>query len=252
MRILDNTYASFVNLDHRKDRLDRMLATLKGAGLPASRTRGMLPHEVDVDPKRVEVMRNRTPGAIGCHFSQVKIMETAHRLQRHAFVMEDDLVFCSDFQERMGMMDEFCSKYRWDILWLGGTFHVNPPHWHKGAPLRRDAEQTPDPHMMRTYGAFCTYAYIVNRESIPKVLTMLDEQLDRSIGIDYAMIQMQPHLMTFAFVPGCITQYDNQSDIGKGITKFSGFSKLGPHWFQDKLGDFNPQTHNWHECRFRN
>lgn len=246
--LLDDSYISFVNLDHRKDRLDRMLKTLASASLSAERTRGMLPSEYKGDLSRVKVMMDRTPGAVGCHFSQVSIMEKAREKGKHAFVMEDDLIICSDFQKRIGMIEKFTSSRPWDVIWLGGTFHINPPWWHK-ADLGRDAELTSDPHMLRTYGAFCTYAYIVNRTSLDRILFLLDEILPVSIGIDYAFIQLQPALQTFAFVPGCMTQYDNRSDIGKGMTMFSGFAKLGPYWYQDRLENFDPTTYNWHEAR---
>jgi GR25 family glycosyltransferase involved in LPS biosynthesis len=247
MKLLENSHISFVNLDHRKDRLQRMEQSLTKVGISAIRTRGMLPSEYQGDPNRVKVMRMRTPGAIGCHFSQVKIMTDALNRRKHAFVMEDDLVFCSDFQERIHYMERFCAINDWDILWLGGTFHVNPPWWHKR--FGRDAELTGDPRMIRTYGAFCTYAYIVRDGSIEKVLSLLDSVLDRSIGIDWAMIQIQHQLHTYAFVPGCCCQYDNMSDIGTGMTRFSGFAKLGPYWFQDKMTDFDPGKFNWHEAR---
>ncbi len=128
---------------------------------------------------------------------------------------------------------------------------MNPPHWHTKAPLRRDAECTDDPRMMRTYGAFCTYAYIVNRDSIATVLDGLNHQLNKSMGIDWAMIQLQPHLYTYAFVPGCMTQYDGKSDIGKGMTVFSGFKKLGPYWFANQMSEFDPTKFNWHEAKRR-
>jgi GR25 family glycosyltransferase involved in LPS biosynthesis len=247
MNLLNDSYISFVNLDHRTDRLHRMELTLAKAGIKAERTRGMPWNEYQGDWKRVDVMKRRTPGAIGCHFSQVKVMDTAMRLGQHAFVMEDDLIICSDFQTRMDRINWFCETHRWDIIWLGGTFHINPPYWHR----KRDAEVTDYPYMMRTYGAFCTYAYIVNKDSLPKVLDMLDKLVPKSIGIDWAMIQMQPQLCTYAFVPGCMTQYDNRSDIGNGITYFSHFKKLGPYWFQDRIELFDPQKFNWHEADTR-
>lgn len=248
MSFLDGCYLSFVNLDHRKDRLERMRESLGKLGLSAVRTRGMLPSEYAGDPRRVEVMRKRTPGAIGCHYSQVQVMTDAMVQQKHAFVMEDDLIFCSDFHKRIEMIGEFVATRDWDIIWLGGTFHVNPPYWH-GKTLGKDAETTDHPHFMRTFGAFCTYAYIVNVTKLPTVIVRLEQQVPTSIGIDFAMIQMQPKLLTYAFVPGCITQYDNKSDIGKGMTIFSGFAKLGPYWFQDKLESFDPTKFNWHEAQ---
>lgn len=254
MNLIEDSYISFVNLSHRKDRLMAMKRSLEKIDIKAVRTPGMLPSDYTGDKSRIQVMYKRTPGAIGCHFSQVKIMEEALRQQKHAWVMEDDLVFCSDFRARLVLMEAFLDARPWDILWLGATFHINPPYWHvKG--LKRDAETTTDPRFMRTYGAFCTYAYIVNRTSVSQVLGMLDKDLHLSMGIDWLMIQMQPHLQTFAFVPGSVKQFDNESDIGiskggvKAITKFSGFVKLGPYWWQDKMGDFDPTKFNWHEAR---
>jgi len=244
-KLLENCYTSFVNMDHRTDRLERMVVSLARAGVSAVRTRGMKPSEYPGDHKRVEVMQKRTPGAIGCHFSQVKIMEQALAEGKHAFVMEDDLIFCSDFQRRIEHIEGVIATHDWDILWLGGTFHIHPPYWHKV----RDAQCTDDPRMMRTFGAFCTYAYIVRDQSLSRVLLGLDSWLDKSMGIDWAMIQLQPELKTYAFVPGCITQYDGQSDIGKGMTIFSGFKKLGPYWYQDRMEDFDPTTFNWWEAK---
>lgn len=246
MNLIQESYISFVNLNHRKDRLQRMVDSLREVGIMAERTPGRLPSEFPVD-KKTQVMRNRTPGAIGCHYSQVSIMEKALAMGKHAWVMEDDLIFCKDFMMRLRHMERFCESHSWDILWLGGTFHINPPHWHK--ELGRDAEVTEDPRMIRTLGAFCTYAYIVNLNSLELILSGLESLVEVSMGIDWAMIQLQPQLQTFAFVPGCITQYDNQSDIGKGVTRFSGFAKLGPYWYQDWMQDFDPKEYNWHEAR---
>lgn len=247
MNLLENCYISFVNLDHRKDRLDKMVQTLGALNIKAERTRGMLPTEYPGDPSRVRVMQNRTPGAIGCHFSQVKIMQEALNRGQHAFVMEDDLMICSDFHDRMKIVEVFFDENEWDILWLGGTFHVNPPWWHKD-DIGRDIELTDNPRIVRCYGAFSTHAYIVNANSLVKILKGLDDIVHLSMGIDWAMIQMEPNLLTYAFVPGMIRQYDNQSDIGKGVTRFSGFAKLGPYWYQDKMEDFDPSTFNWHEA----
>lgn len=248
--LIEDSHISFINLAHRKDRLTAMEATLKKAGIPAIRTEALRPIGVIgiIEPmSRLDVMFNRTPGAIGCHFSQVAVMEEALKQKKHAWVMEDDLDICDDIQERLDYIEQFCSTHPWDIIWMGGTFHVNPPHWWD-KQLGRDAQCTDDPRMMRTFGCFCTYSYIVNQNSIEKVLHGLDHWLDRSMGIDWAMIMLQPTLLTYAFVPGCCKQYDNQSDIGNGITRFSNFKELGPYWYARRMEDFDPTTFNWKEA----
>lgn len=245
--ILDDVYASFINLDSRPDRLEHMNKELARVGIEAERTRGILPDEYKGDSSRVEVMRNRTPGAIGCWMSQAQVMASAWEAGKHALVMEDDLVFCSDFQERLKIVSEFLSGRVWDVFWLGGTYHVNPAVWHLDG-LGRDAERTDHPRIMRTYGAFSTHAYIVNLESTEYVLSLLDELMPLSMGIDWAFIQLQPDLQTYAFAPGCVIQFDNQSNIGNGTTYFSKFAELGAHWWADRMEQFDPEAYDWGEA----
>ncbi len=264
-KLLELTYASYVNLDHRADRRERMEQDLKRLGIVAERTRGMLLGEYAGDPMRIKAMWDRPQkGAIGCHFSQVSVMNEALKRRKHALVMEDDLVFCSDFQERLDDIQSFMDYRAWDIFWLGATFHVNPPYWHNSHArgchsLGYDAKRVYG-RFMRTYGCFCTYAYIVNLVSIAKILEMMKPLLSKSIGIDHMMIMLQPRLLTFSYVPGCVKQYDHLSDIGvdsngrPAPTVFSGFAKLNgtyensAYWWADKASDFDPDKFNWHEA----
>lgn len=260
MTLVDDSYISFVNLDHRQDRLTHMQSQLSRVGLQADRTRGIPWKEIDCTRPEVQVMFNRTPGAIGCHMSQVSIMHAALAMDKHAFVMEDDLVFCEDFNKRIQIADQFLQGVEWDVLWLGGTFH-SPAFWHPVGPskmrpdcsanLGKDCEPTSNPNMIRTYGAFCTYAYIVNKSSIEKILALFDKHLSVSIGIDWLFIKIQPQLNCYAFVPGMVKQMDNQSDIGNGVTVFSGFSRLNgtvensAYWYQDRMEQFDAINFQW-------
>jgi len=248
MSLLSDSYCSFVNLDPRPDRLVRMQKELLRVGIKAERTRGLLPEEVNQPKEKVDVMFKRTKGAIGCHYSQVSIMEKAYFHGKNAGVFEDDLVFCSDFQGRMKIVSPFLEGNDWDVFWLGGTYHLQPT-WHKSingkhthpdlqmcnCSLNKDWEPTEDKHIVRTYGCWSTYAYIVNYNSILKILKLLDENVYLSMGIDWLFILLQPQLKTFAFNPGCVKQYDGQSNIGTGITYFSHSRGLGKHWFADKI-----------------
>lgn len=247
---MNDVYASYINLDSRPDRNERMITELSHVEVSAVRSRGLLPEEVAqfITSDKLYTMQQRTPGAIGCHYSQVAVMEEALKQNKHAFVMEDDLVFCDDIQNRLSIIEEFCSNHDWDIIWLGGTYH-NEPTWHKSidgqhthpdlqmckCDLNRDWEPTENHNIVRTYGCWSTYAYIVNRKRLPLILERLDDNVYRSMGIDWLMILLQPQLLTFAFNPGCIKQYDNISNIGNGITQFSVFETLGEHWYKQTL-----------------
>jgi len=257
-----NNYQAYVNLDHRNDRREHMILELFSKDIEAVRFSGILPQDVHVPKaKKAGMIKRGTLGAIGCHFAQVGIMEQALKRKQNAFVMEDDLIFCEDFQIRIKYIDNWMESHDWDVFWLGGTFH-SPAHWHSNphnrelpqckCNLGRDVEPTSDPRIVRTFGAFSTFAYIVNIKSLPKILKLLDENVHMSMGIDWLLgIYLGPQLKNFAFVPGCVKQMDNQSDIGKDITMFSGFSKLNGteensrYWFQKKMEDFDPTNWQW-------
>lgn len=257
--MVDNLYASFINLDHRTDRLAHMTDQLSRVNLKAVRTRGLFWQEIDVPKEDIATMLNRTPGAIGCHFSQVSIMKEAQKQGKNALVMEDDIIFCSDFDKRLEYIDKWCDSHEWDVFWLGASFHVNPPFWHRvgtsgmppdcSAQLGFDVKCTDDQRIIRTYGAYVTFAYIVNVKSMDKIFALFDRHLHSSIGIDWLFIKLQPQLKCFSFVPGCVMQGDWISDIGKGMTVWSGQLKNGPYVWQDKMEDFNPETFQWAEAR---
>lgn len=255
MSLLNDSYISYLNLDHRTDRLEHITNELYKVGIDAIRTRGKLPDEFDNSDPKIQVMWNRTKGAVGCHYGQVGIMKEALRKKKHAFVMEDDVVLCSDIKERLEIANEFLKNKDWAILWLGGTYHANnPAWWHKeghspdlqicDCTKGKDAEKTEDKRFVRTYGCFSTHCYIVNTKHIQFVLDFLEKNVHLSMGIDWLMILMQPNVNTYAFVPGCAKQIDNQSDIGSGMTIFSGFSMLGEHWYKDKMTEFNYDNFN--------
>lgn len=244
-------YTSFVNLSERTDRLDHVTKQMSRFGIEAERTPGMYPYQFDRNDPDLQVQWKRTPGSIGCMFAQMKAIGNAYEKRKSAIVFEDDVELCSDFPDRMDYLQHFLNKQEnWDVAWLGGTVHINPPHWHiaganpdlPGTTLTKDAERTSDPYVVKCYGAFCTYAYIVNYKSIPKVLDLLIKVMPESMGIDWSFIRVGAELETFMMLPGMVKQIDNMSDIGHGITYFSGFMKLGDYIWQDRLENWDPKT----------
>jgi len=256
MDLIQDSYISFVNLDHRTDRLAHMTEQLNRVGLRAIRQRGFPWIETDHMNPKYQVMKNRTPGAIGCHLSQVEIMKKALSVNAHAWVMEDDILFCDDFNERVSEMSDFLQGVQWDVMWLGASFHV-PAFWHPvgqsgmrpncSSNLGYDVLPTDNPRFVRTFGAYVTFAYIVNVKSIQKILDLFDEYIHTSIGIDWLFIKLQPQLNCYAYVPGSVMQIDNVSDIGQGMTVWSGQLRNGPYVFQPRKENFDPSTFNFNQ-----
>jgi GR25 family glycosyltransferase involved in LPS biosynthesis len=254
-------YTAYINLDHRPDRKERMEQELKRVDIKAERVSGIYPHEYTGDPFKAQAMLNHKKGALGCHLSQVKVMETALCLNKSAFVLEDDLIFATDVHDRLNIAQDFLNELPdWDVFWLGGTFHLNPPRWHAidnpaepvcSSRLGRDVELTNHPHILKTYGIWSTYAYIVNIKNLSKILHLLDLHMYESVAIDWLFIKLMPQLQCYSFVPAMVKQYDSQSDIGTGIHQFSNFAQLGSYWFTDKIDMFNPANYNWAEARIK-
>jgi len=252
---MDTIYAAYVNLSIRPDRNEHMIRELTRVGLPIERFNAFTPDEVYkfIPADKLQAMERRgTRGAIGCHYGQVAIMEEALKRGQSAWVQEDDLVYCDDIQDRLKVIFDYLNTHEWDIFWLGGTYHKDAT-WHKSengrhthpdlqmctCTLNRDWEPTDNQDIVRTYGAFSTHSYIVNVKSLPKILDLLDQNVYRSMGIDWIMLLIQPELHTFAHSYGCAKQFDNQSNIGSGISYFSGFVNLGSHWFLKDMKDAN-------------
>lgn len=255
-KLLNDSWIKYINLAHRTDRREHMEKELSRVGINAKRFEALKTSDHPWTPWKTDVMMKRTPGAIGCAISQAHVIAEAYQMDKHSFVMEDDLIICTDFFKRISHIEKFLENKNWDIFFLGGTVHAQESWWHTGTnpdlpntTLRRDAECTDDPYILRVYGAFSTHGYIVNKNSTLKVLTLLDSIIHLSMGIDWSLIYLGDQLISYMFVPGCIKQYDNKSDIGNGITYFSGFEKLGPYFWQDKMEDFDPTNFNWGDAQ---
>lgn len=241
---------SYVNLACRPDRDSHARDQFAKHNLTVRRFEALKPEDWKGEESDVARMMARTPGAVGCWLSQTEIIRQGLRDGSELIgIFEDDVCLCDDFNERLKYI---CDNLplAWQVFYLGATFHV-PGEWHKKPDcsdwLRhgRDVWPTGDSRILRTPGIWGTYAYIVNRCSASSVLCVLDAVMPASDGIDHAFIRIGDHLNTYCFVPGCCWQYDNRSDIGDGITEFSGFKTLGPYVWTDRMGDFDPSSFEW-------
>lgn len=255
-----NVFSAYINLPTRPDRRAHMQRELDRVGIKAIRAIAIKPDADTMSNPKYAVMKNRNTngGSIGCYLSQLAVMLEALKRGQHAMVMEDDLIFANDMPHRFELIEDFCNNNEWDLIYLGCLFHLKnqaKDQWHRSingkhthpdmqectCTLNRDVEKTVAHYMLRAYGVWSTHAYIVNYNSIPRILKMLDDNVHLSMGIDWLFMYLAPQMKQYAFVPGCVKQYDNQSDIGTGITKFSAFKGLGEHWWQSDIRNFDYQ-----------
>ena len=238
--------AWYINLDKRTDRKAQIEAEFARVNLPARRLSAFTKEDW-TGPESDVAMMQKTPNTIGNWLSHTYLMRTVQNTDRDVLIVEDDTTLCADFQERLRYLEEHLPE-DWDIAFLGATFHIDPPHWHAEA-LGRDVATTDVPHLLRAYGVWSNHGYIVRGRSAGKILRMMRDIMPKAAGSDTALIMLQPQLKAYVMVPGAVFQRDSRSDIGVGITRFSGFLKLGPYVYTEHLNDFDPTEFDWKEAR---
>jgi len=232
----------WINLSHREDRRQHMARELAKVGLQAKRFEALRFEDYDGPAEDVQLMMP-TRNTIGQWLSMMAVWRTVVNTNQILGLLEDDALLCSDFLPRLKYIEDHFDK-PWDIFFLGATFHADEAVWHP--ELGHDFELTDIDHIVRTYGAFSNQGYLINPKSAEKILGMMQGRMSRSRGSDHALIQIQPMLNCYCFVPGMVFQIDGKSDIGDGVTKFSNFFKsLGQYIWTDTLADFDWNT--WKE-----
>lgn len=237
----DDILWRFINLEHRKDRLEHITKQLNRVGIDAERFPAFVKEQYVGTPHGIQMMMG-TPNTIGNWLSHTALWRLAANNRRTVGVLEDDALLCSDFRERLEYIHANWHE-PWDIMFLGATYHTDPGGvWHKET-LGKDYELTDVKHIHRVYGAFSNQGYVINCKSADKIWRLVNDLMPVSRGSDDALIKIQPALKCYSFTPGMVFQIDGPSDIGQGVTRFSHFlESLGPYVWCDKLEDFDYDT----------
>lgn len=225
----------YINLSHRADRRTHIRQQLDRAGILAQRFEALRKEDYEGPIENVAQMRS-TPNTIGNWLSHTAVIGKGEP-GNIVGLLEDDALICSDFQRRMKYIEENFNL-PWDIFFLGATFHDDKGVWHP--ELGRDHELTDTRHIIRTYGAFSNQGYLINGKSAARILAMMRQLMPKSKGSDHALIQIQPFLNCYCFVPGMVFQIDGPSDVADGVTVFSNFlTRLGAYAWTDTLEEFD-------------
>jgi hypothetical protein len=192
MELLKNTL--FINLEHRKDRLEHVNTEFKKMGITA---------------ERVNAVKMNT-GAVGCTMSHIKCIELAkERKYEQVFVCEDDITFLN-----VDLFKENIEKFYdnddilWDVLIVGGN---NVPPF-----------QQVEPYCARVFSCQTTTGYIVRRayydtlirnfkESAENLMRHPDRPRDFALDMYWKRLQLQG--FWYMITPPTVTQYESYSDI---------------------------------------
>jgi glycosyl transferase, family 25 len=201
MELLKNTL--YINLEHRKDRLEHINQELSKIGIKGER----------VNAVKAQV------GAIGCTLSHIRCLELAkQRNYDYVFICEDDITFMNPevlltnikkFQEN----DEIL----WDMLIIGGN---NVPPYQKI-----------NDYCVRVFYCQTTTGYVVKKsyydtliknfkESANLLMKNPTEEGKKKYALDIYWKRLQIQDFWYMIIPPTVTQYENYSDIENRETNY--------------------------------
>lgn len=192
MELFKHTF--FINLDHRKDRLEHVTAEFKKMG---------------IDAERFEGKKAKTP-AVGCTISHINCLELAKkRNYEQVFICEDDITFTNPELFKQNLQ-KFVNNntINWDVLIVSGN---NCP------PFQKLYE-----YASRVFYCQTTTGYIVKKEYYDTLIANFKEGLTKLIqnptnkqdyAIDRYWFKLQMQNYWYIITPLTVVQYDNYSDI---------------------------------------
>ena len=194
----------FINLSHRHDRKERLLAELKGVGINEDKI------------IRIDAHADPLNGHKGCAISHIKALDYAieHNLS-NVLILEDDFVFTHPKEEVDAYVSRFFTHFEnaWDIFLLGSNVI--------------EYEATDHPQLKRVLCAQTTHSYVVNNHYLPILkkcfefsLSMMKDEIyffettENLHAIDHVWKILQPHGRWFIGSETIGKQGESFSDIG--------------------------------------
>jgi GR25 family glycosyltransferase involved in LPS biosynthesis len=192
----------FINLEHRKDRLEHVTNEFE---------------KMNIQAERVNAVRPKS-GAVGCTMSHIKCLELAKsRDYEYVCICEDDISFTEPelFKEQLNKFYEN-KNIQWDILIIGGN---NVPPY----------QQLFD-YSSRVFNCQTTTGYIVKKHMYDILIKNFKEGVQQlaknpenkqmyAIDVYWKRLQMQYYW--YMITPPTVTQYENYSDIENKNTNYN-------------------------------
>ena len=190
--LLQNTV--FINLDHRKDRLEHVTKELAKIGIQG---------------ERFAAVKTKV-GAIGCSMSHIKCLELAkNRGYNQIFICEDDITFLNP-EVLMDSIQKFCNDttIEWDMVLIGGN---NVPPYQKVGDycIRVSNCQTTTGYVVKKH----YYDTLINnfRESVSNLIKDPDNK--NAYALDMYWKRLQKQDKWYMIFPFTVTQCESYSDI---------------------------------------
>jgi GR25 family glycosyltransferase involved in LPS biosynthesis len=245
-----------VNLDHRIERWERLLAESEGL-IPREklhRVSAVLGSGIPGFGKppwfKGGSRANTWAARGGCVLAHRRVLETARNAGwDRILILEDDAIFDEDFTSQLDPLATalFGPGLAWDVCYLGYT--------EPQGPYKTLARLSGTRQLARLYGCKCTHAYIVNAKLRDWLLGQLPDEsaiwswlavnraIDRwyqsTLGKRFGVLAVSPSLVLqkddFSDIVGRVTHYFSESASDAVIPLASGSPGFPIRYFLRKL-----------------
>ncbi len=158
-----------INLDKNRERLDYINQQAKREQIEINRFPAIYGRDVDenilINKGVISKGHTLLKGELGCALSHVNLLTKLYQTLKkdeYGVIFEDDVIIPTDFRKKLHKVLEDAPA-KWDILYLGGCNikgAQEPPYFI------RPTVNLPSTNL-------CAHAYVVKRDSIPKLLHYL-------------------------------------------------------------------------------
>jgi hypothetical protein len=191
MELFEHTL--FINLEHRKDRLQHATKEF---------------NKMSILAKRFNAVRTKV-GAVGCTMSHIKCLEIAKQKDYpHVFICEDDITFLNPDVLKNSIAQFHNANLEWDVLLIGGN---NVPPYDKIGDfcIKVSNCQTTTGYIVKKH----YYDVLISnfRESVFQL--MKDPTMHGMYALDMYWKQLQRNDKWYMLTPFTVVQCDSYSDI---------------------------------------
>lgn len=218
MNLLQNII--YINLEHRKDRLEHVERELDKlfSFTSASCSGNEKSEKINVKGERFNAIKTKI-GSIGCTMSHIKCLELAkERDYEQVFICEDDITFLNPeiFINSLQKFNEN-KELNWDVLIIGGN-NVPPYQKIEDYCIRISNCQTTTGYIVRKH----YYDVLINnfRESVTNLIR--EPTNHKQYALDIYWKNLQKINNWYMIVPITVVQCDSYSDIEERNVDYRG------------------------------
>lgn len=211
MELFKNTL--YINLEHRKDRLQHIQQQFQNMGMLG---------------ERFNAVKTKV-GAIGCTMSHIKCLEIAkERNYPYVFICEDDITFLNPPVLKDSLQKFYDNTtIEWDVLLIGGN--NLPPYENIGDYCIRVSNcQTTTGYVVKQH--YYDTLIMNFRESVKNLIR--DPMNQREYALDIYWKRLQGSGRWFMLIPFTVVQADGYSDIENRAVDYRGLMlDMDKEWF---------------------